>query len=321
MTIATAPALNATGRLTAELYTLFSGSLGVGLNLSGAVGQSLRTAVTAGSALVSWTSPYGSVGARYATLPLGGGHLDHGALGASLRDVDGTTPVLLADGRTAFAWSDRGSGGPRLHAAVEGAADPAAPHAPVVTVGRPLATVLRAEQALELPVHCSAACDVAVTVEGELVATAYVSLRAAGNTTLVAHPDLMALAPARRGPVRLDVRSGAPGAAVAQQRELTVTLSRAKHKPGPHVGDATAVRRGDDVVVRWHSGRTADPESFLVAGGASRDFASTTALGDDAAGRHGRYSARIKQAAGVRYVTVLAGDDYGISSKLVVKVK
>jgi hypothetical protein len=188
-------------------------------------------------------------------------------------------------------------------------------------MGRPLDTVLSSEEPLRLPVHCSAACDVVGSVEGTLVTAAYLSLPAAGRGTLVIRPELTALAPARRGPIRLELRSGAPGAVVAQRRQRTVTLSQAKHKPGPKVRDATAVLDGDDLVVRWSSDRNADADAFLVLGGATSDLTGARALGGDAKGKHGRYSTRLEKAAGVRYVTVLAGDDYGISSKMVVKVK
>ena len=56
----------------------------------------------------AWLAP------RVAALPLGGGDVDVQALGGPLRNAGSVTPVVLADGAPAIAWTDNGLGFARV---------------------------------------------------------------------------------------------------------------------------------------------------------------------------------------------------------------
>ena len=101
--------------------------------------------------------------------PLSGGAAEVRQLGAELRDVGSLTPLLLADGTAAVAWTDNGENerDGRLHLALEGAADAADPAAPRVRVLPPRNRVLKARDPLVLSVRCSAACDVRAAIDGD----------------------------------------------------------------------------------------------------------------------------------------------------------
>ena len=125
--------------------------------------------------------------------------------------------------------------------------------------------------ALTFRVTCSAACDVRGRVLGRPGAEASISLAAAGTATLrIAPAENAPLAPARPGPVRVRVLSGAPGARNPQSTTLTVQLRRAPIPPMPTVLDLEAHRRGPSVVVTWRSDTTIETARFVVVGRSTR---------------------------------------------------
>ena len=107
-------------------------------------------------------------------------------------------------------------------------------------------------QALVLPVHCSAACDLDVTLAGDGAQGVQRSLTRAGTVTVRLTPPSRAIAPARPGPVRVTVRSSAPGARTATRTIATPRLRRLPALPLPRI-EAVRARRlsGGRVEVRW----------------------------------------------------------------------
>jgi hypothetical protein len=139
------------------------GSVGAGPPVVRAL-PPLQAAVAPDSRVsVAW--PDGDV--RLATLA-GNAVVERQRLGSRLRDPEGLSLLALPDGRRALAWTNQarfGEDAPaRVHYAVEGVS--AAPElvVPRVTVGRPRESALRPGQALVVPVRCSAACDLRVSL-------------------------------------------------------------------------------------------------------------------------------------------------------------
>ncbi len=174
VTIARPRSLHGSDTILVAVFRLFARALGAifgnlpdddSVNVAAAIGADGRALITGGGAQGTDGLPV----LRVASLPLAGGHVDSQALAGTLREPGQNTLVTLHDGRTAVAWADNRpglrEGGGRLHLALEGAITPADPPPPTVTTGRPRTTTLRAKDALELPVRCSAACEIfAVTV-------------------------------------------------------------------------------------------------------------------------------------------------------------
>jgi hypothetical protein len=101
---------------------------------------------------------------RTAIVPADGGPVERSRPVGGLRDALTLTTYPLGDGGAGVAWLEPGAGlvPVLLHAAARGGTRPADPRAPTVRVGRPVRTLLRYDEALRLPVTCSAACDVHV---------------------------------------------------------------------------------------------------------------------------------------------------------------
>ncbi len=102
--------------------------------------EALRAALGAdGRALLAWATEGRGLGTATVTAS---GRTEIGAIGSPLREPFGPSPLVLADGSRALAWTDDRSGfssGPlrgRLHVALEGASAPKPTEAPRVTVGR-----------------------------------------------------------------------------------------------------------------------------------------------------------------------------------------
>src|SRR5262249_11484335 len=136
-------------------------------------------------------------------------------LSGPLRDADSVTPVILADGRPAIAWSDVSGADYRAHLAIEGAPAAAEPPPPDVRFGR----VMQIPHGLAVPFTCSAACAVRATV-GERNGGRR-SLPAAGSGRLKILPDYDPIMLRRPDSVPVQLLSGAPGArAVARKSVL-----------------------------------------------------------------------------------------------------
>ena len=137
---------------------------------------------------------------------------------ASVRDPAGVTPLVLADGRRAVAWTDNAA-----IFSVPPVRRPAAPRArgrsapprrrrPELEVGAPRDRSLRPAQSLVLPVRCSAACD----LRGDAgrrpdLRPGGLARRARARRCCGSGRSSMPVAPRRPGPVRVVVRWSAPG--------------------------------------------------------------------------------------------------------------
>src|SRR3954471_16734861 len=216
-------------------------------------------------------------------------------LSGPLRDTDSITPVMLADGTAAVAWSDAAAGGsPLLHLAVEGAPAAPDPPAPRVAVGR----VRQIHAGLAVPFRCSAACDVRAAVPDEVFGRR--SLRAAGSGLLNLSGEDYPILLRRPDSVPVEVVSGAPGARTATRRSVTARL---RVPPVPRLLGITAVRRGQRrVLVSWHTNRPLRHASIL--GGASSLRAPKDAVPDNSvkgAGRT-RFQLSVRASGRARYV-------------------
>ncbi len=218
------------------------------------------------------------------------------------------TPVQLADGTAGVAWADNDEKARdgRLHLAVEGAANAADPRAPSVRVLPPRGRLVGARDPLKLAVHCSAACDVRASTEGDAPRPGRCRCRRAGDAQLTIQPSARPIATLRGGPVRVLVRYGGPGARRAAAKSLTIELRRRPSPPHPRLLGAVARRDGDDVVVSFRTDRDAKAEDFLVYATATRDPDATALQGDEPTGTKRRFQLRLRKVETARFVTVLS---------------
>jgi hypothetical protein len=280
----------------------------------------LNAAITGdGRALLTWGTVLADpddVGAasRSATLALSGGLGETRTHGANLRGSGSLTPVVLSGGGAAVAWTDAQRG--RVHLAMEGATDGVDPEAPRVRVGRPVRTTLPEGQPLVLPFTCSAACDVRAEIASSR-AVGVESLSRAGRGRLVVEPLVRPIGQLGGGPVRVVLRSGAPGARRAVERAVTFNLRRKRVAPVRVLG-LTARRSGNSVVVRWRTNRPVEGVDFTVLGLATRDDrALPVTVGDPGSDgtKQRRFSVRLRKATDARWVVVLTDQD-GIASQI-----
>jgi hypothetical protein len=183
-------------------------------------------------------------------------------LGGPLRDADSITPVILADGTPAVAWSDVAPGGdPHLHLAIAGATETPDPPSPRIQLGR----VTQIRGGLELPFRCSAPCDVRATVRGGSGGKG--SLRAAGSGRLRIEPVGEGIVLVRPDSVPVQVLTGASGARTAGRVKLTARLRVSRT---PRVIGLKAVRRGTYVVITWHGDRLRSKTSVVAMSSRTR---------------------------------------------------
>jgi hypothetical protein len=272
-------------------------------------------------ALLTWSVE--GRGLRAATLTTAGtGEI--AALASPLRDPLGATPIVLADGTSAVAWTDGNdvlSMPPyagRLHYAVEGVSDTRVAPTPRLEVGAPRDRSLRPAEDLVLPVRCSAACDLrAALAKDPQQPTA--SLERAGTTWLRFRPFDRAVAPAR-GTLAVQLSWSAPGARTQARRTFHVRLRRLPAPPFPRILNARATRGPGGVVnVRWSTDVAARDVVFYVYGSRVRNYRTDRELKVGAAIGRGRraFHVRLRDAARVRYVRLLAGQVAGRRSRAV----
>jgi hypothetical protein len=288
-------------------------------------GGNLRAAITAeGGALLTWNGFAGGYAGHAATFPLAGGHLDRWRLGAQVRSVSSIVPVTLANGARAVAWTENDSESERagvMHLAVEGAvAAPDAP-APAVTLGRPRDSVLKPDDSLDLPISCSAACDVRVDLPDRFGTGEFISLPAAGRRTVSIEEGFGPIAPQRRGPVRVRLRFAAPGARTASERIETVTLRGVPRPRTPRVLGLRAVRHGSTVDVTWRTDIAAQPDRFAVLGSDTRTGDATPVVAQARRAGSRRFRARFRRAPKVRYVMLIIVDQSGATGVEIAKVR
>jgi hypothetical protein len=227
-------------------------------------------------------------------------------LAGGLREVAEFTPVILADGSSAVAWSDNGENGAgRIHLARDGSPDAAEPPAPKVTVTPPRSLTLRDSQPLVLRVTCSAACDVRAQLADEPRVDASVSLSKAGSRRLVLSPYARPIAPRGGGEVPILVRWSAPGARTIKARTLRVNVRRAKIAFPPAVLGLTVARAGDDLIVRWHTAKPASPRRYAVLAFDERDEPIAEG-GPEGNAKRSSFQVRIRRARKAASVTVYA---------------
>jgi len=215
------------------------------------------------------------------------------AVSGPLRDADAITPVILADGTPAVAWSDLSGHDARIHLAIEGAAAAPEPPAPRVTLGH----VVRIHGGLALPFSCSAACDVRATVPVSVSGTR--SLPAAGSGSVPIVPDSGPISLRRPDSVPVEVLTGPPGARAFATRTITAKL---RPPPIPRFLGLTAIRRGRGIAVSWHTDRPLRNASVIVVA------SKTRATGDPFFGKtvegrgRRRFHVNVDPILGHRYV-------------------
>lgn len=261
-----------------------------------------------GRALLAWGGEGGR--AQLATVTAAGVTERH-PFGGPVRDAFGTTPLLLADGTRAVAWTDRTTAfarGPfagRVHLAIEGAADAITAPPPALRVGAPRDPTLRPGQALVLPVRCDAACDVRAKVGHNVQG---VSIPRAGTALLRFEPYERAIAPRRPGPVGIRLTWSAPGARESRSREASVRLRRLPAPPVPRIENLRARRlEGGAVEVRWTTDVPTPDVFYGVYGTQNRSFARPGAIAVEVAlggPRRRTFRVRLEDAPTARYVHV-----------------
>ncbi|HEY6889263.1 MAG TPA: hypothetical protein VI300_15825, partial [Solirubrobacter sp.] len=238
-------------------------------------------------------------------------------LGSPLRDPVGLTPLLLAGGTPAVAWSDeafsRAQLAPRVHLAVEGVPAATREAVPALDVGAPRDASLRPAQSLVLPVRCSAACDVRART-GNGILDPQFTLSDAGTVQLRIDPFGEPVAPAKPGRVKIKLSWGAPGAHVAQERTISVRLRRLPAPPFPRLLDVRARRaKGGVVDVRWRTDVRARDATFSVIGTHSRSLGAhgpSTSASARGTGQR-RFHVRLTGAARTRWVRVAVDQAVG----------
>ncbi len=222
-----------------------------------------------GRALVAWGIESGGVRAATVTAS---GQSERQSLATPVRDQAGMTPLVLADGRRAVAWTDNtaiASVPPyagRLHLALENASTAAA-LAPEIEIGAPLDRSLRPAQPLVLPVRCSAACDLRGIADDDPIDDAGASLDGPGTALLRFRPSSTPIAPARPGPLRVVVHWSAPGSTVVRSVTQQVRLRRLPAPRLPRIQGLRARRlSGGRVEVRWRTDGPTVDASWIVWG-------------------------------------------------------
>ncbi len=283
------------------------------------------TIVSGGRALLTWAAAASRGGIWWtapqsATIALSGAGVETHVHGPELRGADSITPVVLAGGVPAVAWTTNAESG-QVHLAAEGAVDAPAEPAPRVRVEGPAKRVLKGGDSLKLKVTCSAACDVRAQVgDAALKPSALLSLDRAGSGELQLDASLGPIAPLREGALRVRLAYSAPGARTARTRTLALRLHRPPGPPLPRVLAPVARRDGDDVVVSWRTKMAADTDSFFAYATAEPRSLSLRSAAPSGGPR--RFKVRLRNVAGARYVTILTGgENSGVIRHLTIQVK
>lgn len=247
-------------------------------------------------------------------LALAGGPLTVDAATPLFGGAD-TGPLVLADGTPALIWADDlGDRRYRLRMAAQGVvAAPADPPAPRVTFGAPRSRSLDELEPLRLPVRCSAACDVQAWVDAPFApAAGRLQLKRAGRGELQVQ-EIAYAAPVRRGPVRIRIATGAPGALHPQVRTLTVRIARSARVPFPVVTKLRARRAGKRVVVTFTADRTGSDLPLMITGDATRAGAGEPLAIQEILPGGGKRSYRVTLPArtGLKWVAVRYSFDIG----------
>jgi hypothetical protein len=275
-----------------------------------------------GRALLAWDTEGHGTGTATVT---SAGRTEFGLLGSTLREPAGVTPLLLAGGGRAIAWSDSNglfSSPPyagRLHLAIEGAARPPAAAVPRLVVGAPRDATLRPAQSLVLPVTCRAACDIHASIARQ-APQPILSLPRAGTALLRFEPAFRALASPSAKPLQVELRWSAPGAREAKHRTVAVAVRRLPAPPFPRIEHVRVRRKGDGAIdVRWSTDVPVRDAGFYVIGSRTRSQQAPPLSFRGVSGRGRRsFHLTVAKAAGVRYVRVSAFQTVGRRTRTVV---
>ena len=157
-----------------------------------------------------------------------------------------------------------------------------------------------------VPVRCSAACDLRVSLAA-VGSRAERSLTRAGTVTVRLMPADRAIAPVRPGPVRVTVHASAPGARTTTRTIATPRLRRLPALPLPHI-EAIRARRlsGGRVEVRWRMSSDARDTLLAVTGTRTRaaDQDDNPALNALWGQRRRSYRVVLEDASDARWVHV-----------------
>ena len=143
---------------------------------------------------------------------------------------------------------------------------------------------------LVLPVRCSAACDLSVTIPGRSPYVVGHALARAGTVNVEIRPFGRALA-AARGTTAVLIRSSAPGSPTVASKTARLRLRRLPAPPVPRVVDVRTRRlSGGRLEVRWRTTASADECGVRRASPRARVPAERDGLlgdrGGDRAARH-----------------------------------
>ncbi len=274
-----------------------------------------------GRVVLAWTAPAGRRPLWAGTAHASTGRLDGTfdgvqALGAPLRDAADVAALFLADGRAAVAWTANAGVAidGRLHVALEGAATPADPPAPRLTLRAPRRQRLFANQPLRVVASCGGPCDLRASARGPWPTGTGTWTRLRAGSAAVALGPIEGIRRGKPRMVRVTMHATAPGGRRTAVRTLRVRVARRAPLPLRRPLDVTARRRGDVIVVRWRTAAPARRQWFLVAGQAKGvdvepAFPGTLAY---VRGRgHTRFTVRLRPSARFRvpWIVVVATSD------------
>ena len=233
-------------------------------------------------------------------------------IGTPLRHTVDVAPLVLADGRAAAAWTDNADGAVdgRLHIALEGAPPPAAAAAPRLTLRAPRFQRLFENQSPRVFAACDTACDLRaqVSAPGGHRSEPRARTRLRGGSAQFRVGPIAGPRPGRPRTVRVLVHATAPGARATTVRSVRIRVARRPALPVQRPLGLTARRRGDRIVVRWHTARHARRQFFVVAGQDRRDRLDPALPGslELVLGRgRTRFVARLRPQRGIRVPLVV----------------
>jgi hypothetical protein len=273
--------------------------VGVDVRLTGDGRAVLATAVSRPPAACS-------ASAQLVTLTLGGTAVTSEPVGGALRDISDAYALTLPDGVLAVAWTDElVDARVRFHLAIAGPGGEPAAAPPRVRIGRPRSRVVPRDSSLDLPVRCSAPCEVRAQLLDGSYGEGFLHMDRAGEDSLSVSSGLTPLAPLQLGPVRMRITYGPGDGRTTRSRTLTLRLRRPPDRPEPKVLALRAVRRGDHIDVTWRTDRRPGEYGFYATGDDTRGWSGEPLVAAGFEGARGRrFQLTLPLVEGVRWVTL-----------------
>ena len=256
-------------------------------------------------------------GAALFTVALGSTQQLRQTAGDGLQRPAAPVPLTFADGTPAVAWAEavrlstRGRE-IRLHLAGAGATAAAKGPVPRVTVGKPRNRVLKGNDGFNLPITCSAACQVHVQVAGG-DGSGSLELERAGSGRLYVSHGWRPFAKLRSSPIRFALSYAGRDTQRPRTRIFTLRLKRTPEAPVPHPRDLRAVRQGDRIKVTWRSTGPQPPDddytTFWVSGSPTRAWSEPLEVRntDDQRGKGPKFAITLTRGTqDIRFVTLRA---------------